>query len=69
MGAWSEEEHQKAQSELEAEVSAAMKEAERYGSLADGHLHSPAAMFEDVYKVMPAHLEEQRRQLAQFQKG
>lgn len=69
IGAWSEEEHQKRQSELEAEVSAAMKEAERYGSLADGHLFGPAAMFEDVYKVMPPHLEEQRRQLAQFQEG
>ncbi|PNG59634.1 MULTISPECIES: 3-methyl-2-oxobutanoate dehydrogenase (2-methylpropanoyl-transferring) subunit alpha [unclassified Variovorax] len=69
IGAWSEEEHRKVQSELEAQVSAAMKEAERYGSLADGHLFGPAAMFEDVYEVMPAHLEEQRRQLAQFQKG
>jgi 2-oxoisovalerate dehydrogenase E1 component alpha subunit len=69
IGAWSEEEHQKTQSELEAQVSAALKEAERYGSLADGHLFGPAAMFEDVYETMPPHLQEQRRQLSQFQKG
>jgi 2-oxoisovalerate dehydrogenase E1 component alpha subunit len=67
IGAWSEEEHRKTQSELEAQVSAAMKEAERYGSLADGHLFGPAAMFEDVYQTMPPHLQEQRRQLSQFQ--
>jgi 2-oxoisovalerate dehydrogenase E1 component alpha subunit len=67
IGAWSEEEHQKTQSELEAQVSAALKEAERYGSLADGHLFGPAAMFEDVYESMPPHLQEQRRQLSQFQ--
>ena len=69
IGAWSEQEHEKTQTELEAQVSAAMKEAERYGSLADGHLFGPAAMFEDVYETMPPHLQEQRRQLAQFQKG
>ena len=38
---------------LEAQVAAAQKEAERYGSLADGHMRSAAEMFEDVYKDMP----------------
>ena len=63
IGAWSEEEHAATQQELEAQIVAAQKEAERYGSLADGHLAGAAAMFEDVYKDMPAHLREQRRQL------
>ncbi|OUM02378.1 3-methyl-2-oxobutanoate dehydrogenase (2-methylpropanoyl-transferring) subunit alpha [Variovorax sp. JS1663] len=69
IGAWSDEEHEKTQADLEAQVSAALKEAERYGSLADGHLHGAAAMFEDVYEHMPPHLQAQRRQLEQFQKG
>ncbi|HEY2978645.1 MAG TPA: 3-methyl-2-oxobutanoate dehydrogenase (2-methylpropanoyl-transferring) subunit alpha [Burkholderiaceae bacterium] len=63
LGEWSDEQHAATQKQLEAEVIAAQKEAERYGSLADGHLAGAAAMFEDVYKDMPAHLVEQRRQL------
>jgi 2-oxoisovalerate dehydrogenase E1 component alpha subunit len=63
LGAWSDEEHEATQKSLEAEVIAAQKEAERYGSLADGHLAGAAAMFEDVYKDMPEHLKQQRRQL------
>ena len=63
LGAWSDAEHEAAQKELEADVAAAQKEAERYGTLADGHLRSPAEMFEDVYKVMPAHLRRQRQEL------
>ncbi|MEO7401972.1 MAG: thiamine pyrophosphate-dependent enzyme, partial [Polaromonas sp.] len=63
LGAWSEAEHEAAQKELEAQVGAALKEAERYGSLAGGHMAGAAAMFEDVYKDMPAHLRQQRRQL------
>ena len=63
LGAWSEEEHAATQKEVEAEVTAAQKEAESYGTLADGHVQSPAAMFEDVYKDMPAHLRRQRQEL------
>ena len=45
------------QKELEAEVAAALKEAERFGgTLIDGHVPPLATMFEDVYKDMPAHL-------------
>ena len=44
-------------------MAAAQKEAESYGTLADGHVQSPAAMFEDVYKDMPAHLRRQRQEL------
>jgi 2-oxoisovalerate dehydrogenase E1 component alpha subunit len=63
LGAWSESEHQAAQEQVQAEVAAAQKEAESYGTLADGHMQSPAAMFEDVYKDMPAHLRRQRQEL------
>ncbi|CAN7650280.1 3-methyl-2-oxobutanoate dehydrogenase (2-methylpropanoyl-transferring) subunit alpha [Variovorax sp. LjRoot84] len=63
IGAWSQQEHEETQAKLEAEVNAALKEAERYGSLADGHLFSAAAMFEDVYKDMPEHLKRQREQM------
>lgn len=63
LGAWSEDEHDATQKGLEAQVGAALKEAERYGSLAAGHMASAAAMFEDVYKDMPAHLRQQREQL------
>ncbi|HZX26112.1 MAG TPA: 3-methyl-2-oxobutanoate dehydrogenase (2-methylpropanoyl-transferring) subunit alpha [Telluria sp.] len=62
-GAWSEEEHEATQKALEAEVLAAQKEAEQYGTLATGHVFSPAQMFEDVYKDMPEHLRVQRQQL------
>jgi 2-oxoisovalerate dehydrogenase E1 component alpha subunit len=63
LGAWSDEEHEATQKELEAQVLAALKEAERYGSLADGHLANAASMFEDVYKDMPEHLRRQREQM------
>lgn len=61
--AWSETEHEATQKEMEALVQAAQKEAEQYGSLASGHVFSPAEMFEDIYEVMPEHLRLQRQQL------
>jgi 2-oxoisovalerate dehydrogenase E1 component alpha subunit len=62
--AWSEEEHDATQKELEAEVTAAYKDAQTYGSILDGHIPPLATMFEDVYKEMPPHLKEQMRQAA-----
>ena len=62
-GAWSEAEHEALQKELEAEVLAALKEAEQYGSMASGHVFSPAEMFDDIYEQMPEHLRQQRQQL------
>ena len=62
IGAWSEPQHDESQKELDAQVSAALKEAERFGTLQDGHITPLASMFEDVYKDMPAHLREQLRQ-------
>jgi 2-oxoisovalerate dehydrogenase E1 component alpha subunit len=63
IGEWSDAQHAQAQAELEAEVAAAQKEAESYGTLLDGHIPSAASMFEDVYRDMPWHLREQRQQL------
>jgi 2-oxoisovalerate dehydrogenase E1 component alpha subunit len=62
-GWWSDAEHENLQAELEAEVLAAQKEAEQYGTLIDGRVPSAASMFEDVYKDMPEHLRRQRQQL------
>ncbi|AGK50319.1 2-oxoisovalerate dehydrogenase subunit alpha [Burkholderia thailandensis MSMB121] len=63
LGVWSEQEHEDTKVAFEAEVLAAQKEAERYGTLADEHVPNVASIFEDVYKEMPAHLRRQRQQL------
>ncbi len=62
-GLWSDEEHTQLEAALEAEVIAAQKEAETYGTLANGRVPSAASMFEDVYKEMPEHLRRQRQEL------
>jgi len=62
-GVWSDAQHADMTLALEAEVIAAQKEAESYGTLVDGHIPSAATMFEDVYKDMPEHLRQQRQQL------
>jgi 2-oxoisovalerate dehydrogenase E1 component alpha subunit len=54
------------QSEVDAEVAAATKEAERSGgALIDGHIPPLETMFEGVYKDMPPHLVDQMRQARQ----
>ncbi|HEX7891933.1 MAG TPA: 3-methyl-2-oxobutanoate dehydrogenase (2-methylpropanoyl-transferring) subunit alpha [Ramlibacter sp.] len=63
IGAWSEQEHQQVQAELEAEVAAAQKEAESHGTMLDGHIPNAATMFEDVYAEMPEHLRRQLQEL------
>jgi 2-oxoisovalerate dehydrogenase E1 component alpha subunit len=60
---WSDAEHEAMKKQVEAEVAAAQKEAESYGTLADGHVFPAADMFEDVYKDMPQHLKRQRAEL------
>jgi 2-oxoisovalerate dehydrogenase E1 component alpha subunit len=62
-GCWSDAEHEETQNTLEAEITAAQKEAESYGTLTDGRIPSAASMFEDVYKEMPEHLRRQRQEL------
>jgi len=63
LGAWSDQEHDEVHKALEAEVAAAQKEAESYGTLIDGRIPSAATMFEDVYEEMPEHLRRQRQEL------
>ncbi|MFL6710628.1 MAG: 3-methyl-2-oxobutanoate dehydrogenase (2-methylpropanoyl-transferring) subunit alpha [Massilia sp.] len=62
-GLWSDDEHSATEAALEAEIIAAQKEAESYGTLANGRVPSAASMFEDVYKEMPEHLRRQRQEL------
>ncbi len=62
IGAWSPAQREAMQKELDAEVAAAQKEAERHGSLLNGHMPPIETMFEDVYKEMPAHLKDQLEQ-------
>jgi 2-oxoisovalerate dehydrogenase E1 component alpha subunit len=60
LGEWSQAEHEDAVKACEAEVSAALKEAQSYGgTLIDKHVPPIESMFEDVYRDMPAHLQEQ----------
>jgi 2-oxoisovalerate dehydrogenase E1 component alpha subunit len=64
LGAWSDEEHAAMSKALDAEVADALKEAVRHGSLLDGHTPPLTTMFDDVYKEMPPHLQDQLRQAA-----
>ena len=63
LGIWSDDEHAQLQTQLEAEIAEAQKEAETFGTLLDGHVQDAASMFEDVYKDMPPHLRMQLGQL------
>jgi 2-oxoisovalerate dehydrogenase E1 component alpha subunit len=63
IGEWSEQRHEQARKDIEAEVIAAQKIAEGHGTLVGGHMSSVSSMFEDVYKDMPEHLRRQRQQL------
>ncbi len=63
LGAWSDDEHRQTQAELDAEVGAALKQAQAHGgTLIDGHIPPVETMFEDVYQTMPRHLHEQLAQ-------
>jgi 2-oxoisovalerate dehydrogenase E1 component alpha subunit len=63
IGAWSSERHAQAETEINAEVVAAQKEAERHGTLHAGGRPSARDIFEDVYAEPPPHLRRQRQQI------
>ena len=63
LGEWSREREQRLESELDAQVADAWKESIRYGTLGEGPALDPMTMFDDVFKVMPAHLVRQREEL------
>lgn len=60
--AWSEGAHAELQADVTAEVRRAYKAAEALGVLGADQRHSPASMFDDVYKAQPWHLRRQRQQ-------
>ncbi|MFQ5609193.1 MAG: thiamine pyrophosphate-dependent dehydrogenase E1 component subunit alpha, partial [Woeseiaceae bacterium] len=60
-GHWSEEKHEKLAAELKAEVLAAWKEAQQYGTMTEGPWLDPSTMFEDVYADPPERLASQCR--------
>ncbi len=63
LGAWSDAQHDELAAEVDRAVREAQSEAEGYGTLGHGEQHSPATMFDDVFKEMPWHLRRQRQQL------
>ncbi len=62
-GHWSEEQHEEMKDELKAEVLAAWKEAQKYGTMTEGPFLDPSTMFDDVFAETPDHLEKQRRRM------
>jgi len=63
LGEWSEERHAQLHKELEAQVTAAWKEAESYGTLTHGPFLDPLTMFEDVFRDMPPNLQREREEM------
>ena len=68
-GHWSEEKHEKLEEELKAEVLAAWKEAQQYGTMTEGPFLDSASMFDDVYAETPDHLESQRRYMLEIEES
>ncbi|MEO0062448.1 MAG: hypothetical protein RLZZ08_1008 [Pseudomonadota bacterium] len=62
LGEWSLEQHEAMDRELDEEVRAAMRAAEKNGILGHGLHHPDATMFEDVFETQPWHLREQSAQ-------
>ena len=67
-GYWSEEEHEKLEKELRADVLSAWKEAQKHGTMTEGPFIDPATMFDDVYAETPQHLERQRKEMLELEK-
>jgi len=68
-GHWSEEKHEQLEEELKAEVLAAWKEAQQYGTMTEGPFLDSASMFDDVYAETPQHLESQRRYMLEIEES
>jgi 2-oxoisovalerate dehydrogenase E1 component alpha subunit len=62
LGEWDEERHQAQLDQLDVEVRAAQKEAERQGTLQSDPYADIPTMFEDVFAELPWHLREQQAQ-------
>ena len=66
-GHWSEKKHEKLEKDLKAEVLAAWKEAQKYGTMTEGPFLDPASMFDDIFAETPAYLESQRRRMLEIE--
>ena len=62
LGEWDEERDKQLLEQLDGEVRAAQKEAERQGTLQSDPYSDLSSMFEDVYAELPWHLKEQQAQ-------
>jgi 2-oxoisovalerate dehydrogenase E1 component alpha subunit len=68
-GRWSEAKHQKLVEDLKAEVMAAWKEAQKFGTMTEGPFLDPTTMFDDVYADPPERLERQRQRMLDIQEN
>jgi len=68
-GNWSEKNHEQLIKELQAEVKAAWKDAQQYGTMTEGPWLDPATMFDDVYADQPRNLESQCRRMLKIHGG
>jgi 2-oxoisovalerate dehydrogenase E1 component alpha subunit len=66
-GHWSDAKHEKLEEELTAEVQAAWKEAQQYGTMTEGPFLESGTMFDDIYADVPKHLESQRRYMLEIE--
>ncbi len=62
-GHWSESKHENLVSELRDEVTAAWKEAQKFGTMTEGPWLDSSTMFDDVFAEMPPRLASQRRRM------
>ena len=62
LGEWDEDRDRELLEQLDGEVRAAQKEAERLGTLQSDPYQDIPSMFEDVYAELPWHLREQQAQ-------
>ena len=68
-GYWSEEQHEVLIEELKAEVLAAWKEAQKYGTMTEGPWLDPASMFDDVYEDPMGRFDGQRRRMLKLEEN
>jgi len=68
-GHWSDAKHESLVDELRTEVTAAWKEAQKYGTMTEGPWLDSGTMFNDVYAETPRNLESQRRRMLEVERG
>lgn len=68
-GYWSDAKHESLVDELRSEVTAAWKEAQKFGTMTEGPWLDPGTMFDDVYAETPGHLDSQRRRMLELEGG